>query len=74
MDPLQWRIQDFPKVEAPTLGRGGGANIQFLPNLPPKTARNWKNLDPGEDTGPKFYYVDPPLIYYIPTKVLLLHF
>ena len=26
---LQWRIQDFPEVEAPTLGEGEGAAYNF---------------------------------------------
>ena len=40
----------------------GGANIRFC-QIFPKTAWNWKNLDPrgGGGTCPKFYYVDPPL-------------
>ena len=41
--PQQWRIQDFPEVGAPT--PQGGANIRFCQNFP-KTAWNWKNLDP----------------------------
>ena len=41
---MQWRIQNYPEVGAPTLG-GGGANIQFCQIFPPKTAWNWKNLD-----------------------------
>ena len=49
---------------SPRRGRqlpGGGANIQFHQNFP-KTAWNWKNLDPQEGGArPKFYYVDPPL-------------
>ena len=39
----QWRIQNFPEVGAPTLQ--GGANIRFC-QIFPKTAWNWKNLDP----------------------------
>ena len=41
--PFQWRIQDFPKVGAPTVQEG--ANIQFC-QMFPKIAWNWKNLDP----------------------------
>ena len=52
--------------------RGRGVNTQFCQILP-KTAWNWKNLDPpggggggggggGERVRPKFYYVDPPMI------------
>ena len=40
---LQWRIQDFPEEGAPT--PRGGANIRFC-QIFPKTALNWKNLDP----------------------------
>ena len=39
----QWRIQDFPEEGAQTLQ--GGANIWFC-QIFPKTAWNWKNLDP----------------------------
>ena len=40
----------------------GGANIRFC-QIFPKTAWNWKNLDPrGGGARPKFYYVDPPLV------------
>ena len=42
----QWRIQDFPRGGAPTLGGGGVADIWFC-QIFPKTAWNWKNLDPG---------------------------
>ena len=41
---MQWRIQDFPE-EGRQLPRGG-ANIQICQSFP-KTAWNWKNLDPG---------------------------
>ena len=58
---LQWRIQDFPEVEAPTLEGRGRANIQFCQIFPKKRKieRIW--------TGgrPKFYYVDQPLILII---------
>ena len=40
---IQWRIQDFPE-EGRQLS-GGGANIRFC-QIFPKTAWNWKNLDP----------------------------
>ena len=40
---IQWRIQDFPEVGTPSLQ--GGANILFC-QIFPKTAWNWKNLDP----------------------------
>ena len=40
---LQWRIQDFPEEGAPT--PQGGANIRIC-RFFPKTAWNWKNLDP----------------------------
>ena len=56
---MQWRIQDFPEEGAPT--SRGGANIQFCQNFP-KTAWNWKNLDPRGRAHLKFYYVDPPLV------------
>ena len=46
---LQWRIQDFPEVGSPTLG--GGGNIRFC-KICPKTAWNWKNLDPEGGTHP----------------------
>ena len=48
MGSYQWRIQDFPKEGAPTLQ--GGANIRFCQNFP-KTAWNWKNLDPRGGGG-----------------------
>ena len=58
----------FP-VADPGFTRGGGANSPGGANIRfcqffPKTAWNWKNLDPGEGGGarPKFYYVDPPLV------------
>ena len=37
---IQWRIQDFPEEGAPTL-RGG-----YQHTILPKTAWNWKNLNP----------------------------
>ena len=40
----------------------GGTNIRFCQNFP-KTSWNWKNLDPRGDARPKFYYVDPPLLF-----------
>ena len=48
--PLQWRIQDFPEEGAPT--PQGGANIRFC-QIFPKTAWNWKNLDPGRARVPR---------------------
>ena len=56
--PSQWRIQDFPEEGAPT--PRGGANIQFC-QIFPKTARNWKNLDPRgrASLAPP---LDPPLL------------
>ena len=39
----QLRIQDFPEEGMPTVQ--GGANIRFC-QIFPKTAWNWKNLDP----------------------------
>ena len=54
----------------PGFPRGGGTNslvgrvnIQFCQFFSPKTAWNWKNLDPLGVARPKFYYVDPPLIW-----------
>ena len=63
---IQWRIQDFPEEGAPT--PRGGTNIRFC-QIFPKTAWNWKNLDPGGGGGarPKFYYVDLPLISVVAT-------
>ena len=46
---FQWRIQDYSEVGAPTLR--GVANIQFCQNFP-KTAWNWKNLDPQGYASP----------------------
>ena len=52
---IQWRIQDFPEAGR-QLSRG--ANIRFCQNFP-KTAWNWKNLDPREASlAPP---LDPPL-------------
>ena len=48
---VQWRIQDFPKMGAPTLG---GTNIRFC-QIFPKTAWNWKNLDPQEACFPSAF-------------------
>ena len=41
---LQWRFQDLPEVGKPTLL---GAPIYDIAKNFPKTAWNWKNLDPG---------------------------
>ena len=58
---LQWRDPGFPRGGGANSPGGGGANIRFCQNFP-KTAWNWKNLDPqGGGARPKFYYVDPPL-------------
>ena len=46
-----WRIQDFPEKGAPTAGGRGGANIRIC-QIFPKTAWNWKNLDPGRGGVP----------------------
>ena len=54
----QWRIQDFPEVGAPT--PRGDANIRFCQKFP-KTAWNWKNLDPRGARVPRAPYLDPPL-------------
>ena len=61
-----WVLRVRGAVADPGFPRGGGANspggtnIRFWQNFP-KTAWNWKNLDPRGDARPKFYYVDPPL-------------
>ena len=55
----QWRIQDFPEEGAPT--PQGGANIRFCQNFP-KTAWNWKNLDPQGGRASLTPPLDPPLI------------
>ena len=47
---MQWRIQDFPEVRAPT---SRGRQHTILPNFPQKTAWNWKNLDPGRGHVPR---------------------
>ena len=52
--PQQWLIQDFPEEEAPT--PRGVANIRFCQILP-KTAWNWKKLDPQGGACPS----RPPL-------------
>ena len=49
----QWQVQDFHKVGVATLG-GDVTNIRFCQNFP-KTASNWKNLDP-EGARQKLYY------------------
>ena len=41
---MQWRIQDFLDVGAPTLRGEGGANIRFC-QIFLKTAWNWNNLN-----------------------------
>ena len=46
----------------------GGANIWFC-QIFQKTALNWKNLSRGEGACPKFYYVDPPLLF---SKMILI--
>ena len=49
----------------------GGANIRFC-QIFPKTAWNWKNLDPrGGGARPKFYYVDPPLVSVMQTAKVI---
>ena len=59
---------------APRRGRqlsSGGPNIRFCQNFP-KTAWNWKNLDPRGAAHPKFYYVDPPLLLFVAEEVFLM--
>ena len=42
MDQAQWRIQDFPEVEAPTLE--GGRQHKILPNFPKNCIKlKWHN-------------------------------
>ena len=63
---IQWWIQDFPEEEAPTPRGGRGANIWFCQNFP-KTAWNWKNLDPRGGGGGSVARApsDPPLAYVV---------
>ena len=49
---------DFPEVGAPTL-QGGAATYNFA-KFPPKL-HGIEKTGPREGTGPKLYYVDPPL-------------
>ena len=67
----QWRIQDFPEEGAPT--PQGGANIRFCQNFP-KTAWNWKNLDPQGRGSASLAPppLDPPLQLTNSTPVWLL--
>ena len=53
--PRQWRIQDFPEVGRQPSRRG--VNIRFC-QIFPKTAWNWKNLDPRGGR----VFLAPPLI------------
>ena len=49
---IQWRIQDFSEVGAPTLGRGvGGASIRFC-QIFPKNCMKLKEFGPPGDTCP----------------------
>ena len=57
---LQWRIQDFPEVGAPT--PQGGRQHTILPKFP-KNCMKLKEFGPRGGARPKFYYVDPPLVY-----------
>ena len=56
----QWRIQDFPEMEAPTL-RGGGAPTYDFAKISQKLHEIERIWTPGWGGRPKFYYVDPPL-------------
>ena len=56
---MQWRIQDLPEEGAPT--PWGHANIRFC-QIFPKTAWNWKNLDPQGGARSSRPPLDPPLV------------
>ena len=58
---LQWRIQDFPKTGAQAPQEG--CQLMILPTSP-KDCMKLKEFGPG-GARPKFYYVDPPLIWEI---------
>ena len=54
--PIQWRIQDFPEVGAPTL-QGGPTFSQKLHEIERISTRQ----EERGDVHLKLYYVDPPL-------------
>ena len=55
---LQWRIQDFPKVGAPTLPGVGAPIYDFA-----KFSQKLHEIERIRIRGcPKFYYIDPPLV------------
>ena len=54
-DISQWRIQDFPEEGAPTLKEA------IIWPFFPKTAWNWKNLDPQGGARPWRPPLDPPM-------------
>ena len=63
---LQWQIQDFLKVGVLTPKMD--VKSYYLANFFPKTAWNWKNLDP-EGAHIPGAPLDPPMIYSIYGKI-----
>ena len=60
---MQWQTQDFIEEREPT--KKGVTNLSFGPKFLQKRNENEENCTKAGDSRPNFYYVDPPLVFFV---------